>query len=202
MSERYAVCCLLLLLCCRCWWPRGPAAAAAAAAAAGAYTSSRSLATMSWRIATAIVTSSSLDLYELVQYTQSPERQGQQITMRPMRGTTALLMLLAPLRGGSAFVVPQHTQAATRQRPTQRTIRSNCRQRQLVQLSAITSTDEDCGCGGAIVSGAPSEAARALDPRVAIGQSTLFSLNGVETNMDSLLGETGTSLVVFLRSLG
>lgn len=111
-------------------------------------------------------------------------------------------MLLAPLRCGSAFVVPQLTQAATRQRPTPQSNRSNCRQRQVVQLSAISSTDEDCGCGCAIVSGAPSEAARALDPRVAIGQSTLFTLNGAETNINQLIGETGTSLVVFLRSLG
>ena len=113
------------------------------------------------------------------------------------------MLLLAPLlRCGSAFVVPQLTQAATRQRPTSHTMRSNCRQRQLAQLSAISSTDEDGGCGGAIVSGAPSEAAQALDPRVAIGQSTLFTLNGAEINMNQLIGETGTSLVVFLRSLG
>lgn len=109
-----------------------------------------------------------------------------------------MMLLLAALAGGSAFVVPQHTQASIRQRPTAH--RSNCRQ--LFQLSAIASTDEDCGCGGANVSGAPSEAARALDPRVAIGQSSLFTLNGEETNMNQLIGETGTSLVVFLRSLG
>ena len=112
------------------------------------------------------------------------------------------MLLLAPLRCGSAFVVPQHTQAATRQRPTPHAMRSNRRERQLVQLSATSSTKEDCGCGGAIVSGAPSEAAQALDPRVAIGQSSLFTLNGAETNMNQLIGETGTSLVVFLRSLG
>ena len=115
--------------------------------------------------------------------------------MRTVRGATTLL-LLAPIAGGSAFVVPQHTQAAHI-----RTSRSHdCRQ--IVQLSAVASTDEDCGCGGATVSGAPSEAARALDPRVAIGQSTLFTLSGEERSMNTLIGETETSLVVFLRSLG
>ena len=125
--------------------------------------------------------------------------------MRTVRGATTLL-LLAPIAGGSAFVVPQHTQAAhtytqaIRQR-TKSTSRSHdCRQ--IVQLSAVASIDEDCGCGGATVSGAPSEAARALDPRVAIGQSTLFTLNGEERSMNTLIGETETSLVVFLRSLG
>lgn len=113
------------------------------------------------------------------------------------------MLLLAPIAGGSAFVVPQHTQAAhtraAHQRPSTSTPH-DCRQ--LVQLSAVASTDEDCGCGGATVSGAPSEAARALDPRVAIEQSTLFTLDGEERNMNTLIGESGTSLVVFLRSLG
>ena len=123
--------------------------------------------------------------------------------MRTVRGATTLL-LLAPIAGGSAFVVPQHTQAAHTQAIRQRT-KSTSRShdcRQIVQLSAVASIDEDCGCGGATVSGAPSEAARALDPRVAIGQSTLFTLNGEERNMNTLIGETETSLVVFLRSLG
>ena len=109
------------------------------------------------------------------------------------------MLLLAPLRCGSAFVVPQQLPTP----PAQAATRSNCRKRQLVQqLSAIVTTEEDCGCGGAIVSGAPSEAAQALDPRAAIGQSSLFTLSGAETNMNQLIGETGTSLVVFLRSLG
>ena len=68
-----------------------------------------------------------------------------------------------------------------------------------VQLPATTS---DCGCGGAVVSGTPSEAAKAMDPRKVIGRSTFLTLNGEETNMDKLIGTTGTSLVVFLRSLG
>jgi hypothetical protein len=65
--------------------------------------------------------------------------------------------------------------------------------------------DEDCGCGGATVSGRPSDAAKAMDPRVAIGKSTFLTLDGEETSMNQLLGEprnSGTSLVVFLRSLG
>ena len=115
------------------------------------------------------------------------------------------MLLLAPLRCGSAFVVPQQLPTPPAQAPALHTKRStgNCRERQLVQqLSAIVTTEEDCGCGGAIVSGAPSEAAQALDPRAAIGQSSLFTLSGAETNMNQLIGETGTSLVVFLRSLG
>ena len=110
------------------------------------------------------------------------------------------MLLLAPLRCGSAFVVPQQLPTPPAQAAT-RTTRRNCRQL-VQQLSAISTTEEDCGCGGAIVSGAPSEAAQALDPRAAIGQSSLFTLSGAETNMNQLIGETGTSLVVFLRSLG
>ena len=41
-----------------------------------------------------------------------------------------------------------------------------------------------------------------MDPRKVIGRSTFLTLNGEETNMDKLIGTTGTSLVVFLRSLG
>lgn len=72
-------------------------------------------------------------------------------------------------------------------------------------LSMASTDDEDCGCGGATVSGRPSDAAKAMDPRVAIGKSTFLTLDGEETSMNQLLGEprnSGTSLVVFLRSLG
>ena len=102
--------------------------------------------------------------------------------------------MLAPLAvgGASAFVAPQQQNHHLPARA--KTFRQ--------QLSAIASVDEDCGCGGAIVSGAPSAAAQAMNPRVAISQSTFSTLDGVETNMNNLIGGTGTSLVVFLRSLG
>lgn len=75
----------------------------------------------------------------------------------------------------------------------------------LSTVSVAASTDEDCGCGGAIVSGRPSDTAKAMDPRQAVTKSTLLTLDGEQTSMDEIIGEpsnSGTSLVVFLRSLG
>jgi len=115
-----------------------------------------------------------------------------------MRGAAAALVLV-PL--ASAFVPPKQQGRSTstfshRSRPL------GPLPTQHVQLFATAATDEDCGCGGAVVSGAPSEAAKEMDPRVAIGQSTFFTLDGEEINMNQLIGSRGTSLVVFLRSLG
>mmetsp|Transcript_28824 Transcript_28824/g.59020 ORF Transcript_28824/g.59020 Transcript_28824/m.59020 type:complete len:118 (-) Transcript_28824:804-1157(-) len=72
-------------------------------------------------------------------------------------------------------------------------------------FSSSPAQDEDCGCGGAVVSGAPSDLARSLDPRAALSQSTVLDLDGRPTTMDDILGaptSSGTSLVVFLRSFG
>jgi len=68
-----------------------------------------------------------------------------------------------------------------------------------------TSSQPDCGCGGAMVTGKPSDAARLMDPRVAISKGTFLALNGETVSMDDVLGDpksAGLSLVVFLRSFG
>lgn len=115
-----------------------------------------------------------------------------------MRGAAAALLLAGK---ASAFVAPKQGGRSVLSTSTfnHHSISLVPTSTRCVQLPATTS---DCGCGGAVVSGAPSEAAKAMDPREAIGRSTFLTLNGEETNMDKLIGTTGTSLVVFLRSLG
>mmetsp|Transcript_8792 Transcript_8792/g.17956 ORF Transcript_8792/g.17956 Transcript_8792/m.17956 type:complete len:127 (+) Transcript_8792:292-672(+) len=117
-----------------------------------------------------------------------------------------LSLALATTAGTSAFtptfLPPNGVIGYSSGSPAQRS-REN---RRLPSMAATASTDdEDCGCGGAVVSGRPSDTAKTLDPRVAIGKSTFLTLDGEETSMNQLLGEpsnSGTSLVVFLRSLG
>ena len=63
------------------------------------------------------------------------------------------------------------------------------------------STDiPDCGC--TTFSGKPSDKALAIDPRQAVGAKPIFSVNGEQTNVNDLIGTKGTSVVIFLRSLG
>ena len=68
--------------------------------------------------------------------------------------------------------------------------------------AAILSPGENPDCGCTIYSGKPSDKARSLDPRRAIGTSPIFSVNGDQTSIDELIGTRGTAIVVFLRSLG
>uniref|UniRef100_A0A7S4J3X4 Uncharacterized protein n=1 Tax=Odontella aurita TaxID=265563 RepID=A0A7S4J3X4_9STRA len=68
-----------------------------------------------------------------------------------------------------------------------------------------TSAQDDCGCGGAVVTGKPTDAARMTDPRLAVSQGSFLTLEGDRVTMDSVLGDAknaGVSLVVFLRSFG
>jgi hypothetical protein len=79
-------------------------------------------------------------------------------------------------------------------------------------LSMISTAD--CGCGdNVILSGKPSDKARSIDPRQAIRKNSIYTVNGLETNMDKLIGaptsDTTTtaaaaavSIVVLMRSLG
>lgn len=65
----------------------------------------------------------------------------------------------------------------------------------------------DCGCGtpaatNTIYSGKPPNKARTIDPRQVIATKPIYTVNGDPTNMDELIGTSGTSIVVFLRSLG
>lgn len=66
----------------------------------------------------------------------------------------------------------------------------------------LSAESEDCGCGGAVISGKPSDKARSLNPRDAIGKSTLRTLDGIETSLNDILPQKGTSLLVITRSLG
>ena len=73
-------------------------------------------------------------------------------------------------------------------------------------LSSIS--EEDCGCGPTVFGGKPSEYARnSINHREAIGNLPIFKVDGMETRINDIIGETNknpnkTSLVVFLRSLG
>ena len=75
-----------------------------------------------------------------------------------------------------------------------------------VATHSMATTEADCGCGDNIrLSGKPSDKARSIDPRQAVRKSSIYTIHGQETNMDTLIGiptESGTSIVVFLRSLG
>ena len=69
----------------------------------------------------------------------------------------------------------------------------------------MSTTPEDCGCQETIFSGKPSEIARGSNPREAIRQSSIFSVDGEEVTIDDLIGvpsEDQISIVIFLRSLG
>jgi hypothetical protein len=71
--------------------------------------------------------------------------------------------------------------------------------------STLFATDEaDCGCGNsAKISGAPSEQARAINPREAILQSSVLRLDGSRVAMSELLpNSNGVSLVCLTRSFG
>ena len=122
------------------------------------------------------------------------------IASKKMRHPTSIVFL-ALATGTDAFV-PALSQKGMISHYSAQWPRVSCHH---VSTSAAASTNEDCGCGGAIVSGRPSDAAKAMDPRVAVAKSTLLTLDGAETSMNQILGEpsnSGTSLVVFLRSLG
>lgn len=62
----------------------------------------------------------------------------------------------------------------------------------------------DCGCGNsAKISGAPSQQARAINPREAILDSSVLRLDGSSVSMSELLpNKNGVSLVVLTRSFG
>lgn len=65
------------------------------------------------------------------------------------------------------------------------------------------STDgEDCGCGATTFSGKPSEKALKVDARQSIGANPIYNVNGEQTDINEQIGNSGTAIVVFLRSLG
>mmetsp|Transcript_23760 Transcript_23760/g.42892 ORF Transcript_23760/g.42892 Transcript_23760/m.42892 type:complete len:112 (+) Transcript_23760:374-709(+) len=71
-----------------------------------------------------------------------------------------------------------------------------------IRLAALGSSTEDCGCGGAILDGKPSDRARSIDPRQAIRNASFLNLNGGTVTFDEILDPSGVSVVVFLRSFG
>ena len=81
----------------------------------------------------------------------------------------------------------------------------------LVTLRSMeeSKSNKDCGCAPPTTySGKPSENAKNdIDHRAVIGSLPLFSVDGVRTSLDEIIGlpsdnDNKTSLVVFLRSLG
>jgi hypothetical protein len=71
----------------------------------------------------------------------------------------------------------------------------------------LSMSTADCGCGDSVIlSGRPSDKARSLDPRQAIRKNSIYTVDGLETNMDELIGAPGdttaVSIVVLMRSLG
>ena len=74
------------------------------------------------------------------------------------------------------------------------------------RLSSSNADGSDCGCAPTIFSGKPSDVARNSNPRQAIRNGSIFSLDSEEVRMDDLLENKNVgsplSIVVFLRSLG
>lgn len=52
------------------------------------------------------------------------------------------------------------------------------------------------------MSGNPSDKARSINPREAVAETSLFTIDGQTTKLNDILPQKGTSLVVFTRSLG
>ena len=72
----------------------------------------------------------------------------------------------------------------------------------LSELNAMqTTTSEDCGCSEVIMSGKPTDKAKALNAREVIGNYSVLSARGDQMPLDKLAG-SDVSIVVFLRSLG
>jgi len=69
-----------------------------------------------------------------------------------------------------------------------------------VSSKALETTD--CGCVTTTYSGNPSDTARSMNSRAIMNKSLVYNLNGEKTTIGDILGESQTSLVVFLRSLG
>lgn len=68
--------------------------------------------------------------------------------------------------------------------------------------AALYQSTADCGCADTTFSGKPSEKALTINPRPALGSTPIFTVNGKQTSIDEQIGTTGSSIVVFLRSLG
>mmetsp|Transcript_31870 Transcript_31870/g.52553 ORF Transcript_31870/g.52553 Transcript_31870/m.52553 type:complete len:111 (+) Transcript_31870:126-458(+) len=105
--------------------------------------------------------------------------------------TSALVSSLTVLglasQSASAFAPPhQHL-----------TVRGSSRSNKYV---ALFQSAEDCGC--TTFSGKPSEKALTIDPRESIGSNPIYTVNGEQTSINEQIGTTGSSVVVFLRSLG
>jgi hypothetical protein len=70
-------------------------------------------------------------------------------------------------------------------------------------LYQSTTTTADCGCADTTTfSGKPSEKALTINPRPALGSTPIYTVDGKQTSIDEQIGTTGSSIVVFLRSLG
>mmetsp|Transcript_27824 Transcript_27824/g.42113 ORF Transcript_27824/g.42113 Transcript_27824/m.42113 type:complete len:117 (+) Transcript_27824:129-479(+) len=67
--------------------------------------------------------------------------------------------------------------------------------------AATTKIEEDCGCATEF-SGNPSKTAQSKNIRESMRGIPFYTVDGRRTEMDDVLKPKGTSVVVFLRSLG
>lgn len=117
-----------------------------------------------------------------------------------------LLALSSPTKDVVAFSLNQS--ARSRKGSGVATSRSNLpssRVSSATQRDSSFNVDDenDCGCASTIFSGKPTDVARASNPRQAIRNGSIYSLDSEELVIDDLLrSKSPVSIVVFLRSLG
>lgn len=79
---------------------------------------------------------------------------------------------------------------------------SNCRNTMGTLQATASTNDDDRGNENVILKGKPTPKAKALDARKVLHQHSVQNAQGKSISMDELLGQDGTSIAVFLRSLG
>ena len=113
----------------------------------------------------------------------------------------ALIAFGAPARDASAFT-PTRIDGSKIGLPGSRIITPSSSSIDRKGLSSSNTDDIDCGCASTTFSGKPSDIARNLNPRQAIRNGSIFSLDSEEVRVDTLLEKHPVSIVVFMRSLG
>lgn len=113
----------------------------------------------------------------------------------------ALIAFNAPARDVSAFT-PTRIHESKIEVPGSMIITSSWSSIDRKGLSLSNTDDIDCGCAPTTFSGKPSDIARNLNPRQAIRNGRIFSLDSEEVRLDTLLEKSPISIVVFMRSLG
>ena len=73
------------------------------------------------------------------------------------------------------------------------------------QSTVKSAATESCGCGEVVMSGKPTDKAKAVNAREVIGKYSVSNASGRKVAMNDLVGKQDSgdvSIVVFLRSLG